>query len=142
MDQPGRKSGDALAVVAVLPGERPAPPSTLTEREAELWREIVSSLPADWFSAGSLPLLAEYVRSAAFGEALALELGRYKGIPKGKAFVRYEKIRRTQAQNAARIQALARSMRLSQQSKYGARGADSAARRGTGTGRKPWEFGG
>ena len=50
MAQRGRKSAVALATVAVIPGQRPAPPAELTEEQAEEWRAIVATKPPEWFN--------------------------------------------------------------------------------------------
>jgi hypothetical protein len=41
-------------------GQYPKPPSGFSGAKAKMWRDIVHSKPLDWFSAGSLLLLARY----------------------------------------------------------------------------------
>ncbi len=56
----GRKSAAELATITstgIAVTRRPEPPAHLGDDAAEIWRSITNSLPADWFSAGTLPLL-------------------------------------------------------------------------------------
>ena len=57
MLQRGRKSSEGLSVVRVAPHERVAPPDRLGGDESTIWREIVSSKPADWFGPDNLTAL-------------------------------------------------------------------------------------
>lgn len=61
MIQRGRKQIANLSGV-VLPHTRkaPQPPKELTETAAKLWKDIVKSLPVDYFTASDLPLLQSY----------------------------------------------------------------------------------
>ena len=44
-------------------GKHPAPPSSLNEDTRQIWNEIVSARPVDFFSPGNLQLLENYCRS-------------------------------------------------------------------------------
>ncbi len=58
-----RVSTDALATANLLPKTRPpAPPRHLKREAQQHWRQIVATRPADYFSAGNLPLLEQYCR--------------------------------------------------------------------------------
>ena len=60
MAQRGRVSGAALSVVAnVQHMPRPAAPDHLNDEEAQEWKRITSSLPADWIKSHAQPILAE-----------------------------------------------------------------------------------
>jgi hypothetical protein len=140
MEGSGRKSVAALSVVALVPGKPPEPPESLESAAAEVWRRVVATKPHDWFSADTFPLLAEYCRATVFAGEIAAELTRFPTIPTGKKLKRYDTLRRMQKQNGNLLAQLATKMRLAQQSRYGARGAETAARRGEGV-RKPWASG-
>jgi phage terminase small subunit len=59
----GRKSSAELATVSpagISLTRRPEPPAHLGDDAAEIWRATVNSLPADWFSPGTLPLLEAF----------------------------------------------------------------------------------
>ena len=63
MKSRGRKSSAELEVAPVqidCAKQRPAPPENLGEAESEIWRRIVASLPAGWFSAEHRELLERY----------------------------------------------------------------------------------
>jgi hypothetical protein len=66
MAQRGRKSADALALLSpakVLETvRRPEPPYDLTDEQADIWRQVVNSLPADWFPPETHMLLTQYCR--------------------------------------------------------------------------------
>lgn len=47
-----------LAEVLLTPGlQRPEPPPGLSKRNAQVWRDLVGSMPAGWFSPETHPLL-------------------------------------------------------------------------------------
>jgi hypothetical protein len=94
-----RPSVESLSVVPVLPGSRIAPPEYLNEPQKAVWRGIVASKAADWFSEGDAPLLEDYVRCIVAGRAMVAET---------KEFI----------ENSRLKMALARSLRLTQQSRY------------------------
>ena len=61
----GRKSADELAALhsaTVDPALRAEPPIDLTAEEAREWVKVVNRMPADWFPAETLPMLAQYCR--------------------------------------------------------------------------------
>jgi hypothetical protein len=79
MGSRGRKSAAELALIG--PGgietrrRLEAPPDVSTE-QAEVWRSIVNSLPEDWFSAGSAPVLAALCRHTVAARRVAAWLAR------------------------------------------------------------------
>jgi hypothetical protein len=138
--KPGRKSAASLTVVCPTAfAPRPDPGPGLSEAEADLWRHIVASLPADWFDAGSLPILTAYVRSVAVCELLAEMIARLDDLADPEQFKRYAALLRLRDRESHGMAYMATKLRLTQQSRYGARGADGAARRAP-TGPKPWDF--
>lgn len=77
MNQRGRKSRAALSVVGAGPQpievvERPDPPEALTDEQALVWRAVVDSHPADWFTASALPILVQYCRHVVQARRVAL----------------------------------------------------------------------
>jgi hypothetical protein len=77
MAQRGRKSAASLAVVAPIPGARRPPPPELTPEQAEVWRQVVASRPADWFDDGSASILAAHCRHVVAAQMLAAEIDRF-----------------------------------------------------------------
>ena len=135
MLQRGRKSSEGLSVVRVAPHERAAPPDRLGGEESTIWREIVASKPADWFGPDNLPLLEHYCTSVAESRRVARKL-REVGP---ECLDDYDRLINLQARVGGQLQGLATKMRLTQQSRYGARGAATASDRSAP--KKPWEFG-
>jgi hypothetical protein len=142
MEGRGRRSVASLAVITSIPGQRPEPPESLAQAEADVWRAIAATKPHDWWSADTFPLLEEYCRAAISANDVAKELAKFTKIPaRGERFRRYLALRKLQDQTARLLASLATKMRLSQQSRYGARGASTAHDRSGQGATKPWEFG-
>jgi hypothetical protein len=68
-----KKSAASMSVVASIKPKdsRLPPPANLTERQKELWLEIVASKPADWFTLDAQSLLLGYVKAIASHEVLS-----------------------------------------------------------------------
>ena len=131
MTQRGRKSAAELAIAPAggIPN-RPDPPEAFTEVQAALWLAIVAEKPAGWFDAASEPLLASYCRGVVFVQELAAEIAAL-----GKRCLRDpDKLRRLEKLNVLldkqekRLVSIATKLRLTQQSRYNAAAADTAAR--------------
>lgn len=68
MEKRGRKSGAELAVPdkkILEKYDRPKPVSGLTPDQGDIWIDIVSDLPADWFPKHTHEILAQYCRHCA-----------------------------------------------------------------------------
>lgn len=129
-----RKSVAALSVVRASPAELPPAPDDLSDAEVCLWRDIVESKPADWFGPDSLPILKEYVRAVSACDLLAAKLSAaLDGLDAGLVKFLLD-MRDKEARRAA---SLATKLRLTQQSRYGARSADRADQRAGG--KRPWQ---
>src|SRR5215212_9757776 len=117
----GPKSAAELAI------QRPKAPADLTKEQTEVWREIINEMPADWFGPETAPMLSQYCRHIDAARKVALLIGQAE---KGEQFAveDYARLLKMQETESRAIASLATKMRLSQQSKYGARGADTAQR--------------
>lgn len=156
MIQRGRKSAARLATVTTLPGQRPAAPKSLTPGEAKVWKATVATKPANWFTADSHPLLIGYCRAVVMADQLSVELvtvavmltaagaSTEEGALKAFAIafgMRKELLKQRNAE-VDKITSLARSMRLTQQSRLKAETANTAHRDANGsnvTALKPWQ---
>jgi phage terminase small subunit len=138
--QPGRKSADSLASVTQLaPFRLPQPPSDLDGPEAEVWGRVVASMPADWWDAGSLPLLAAYCRAVVQSEAVG-ELVRAVSqalVSDPDELGRYKELRKIQAALSAEMIGLGRQLRLTPQSRQRADAA--AVANGKAKRARPWD---
>jgi hypothetical protein len=130
-----RKSAAALSIVRP-PSEdgQDGVPQDLSAAERALWVEIVESKPSDWFGPDSKPILKEYVRAAVACDLLAGKVsealgGNDAGEVKFMLDLRDREVRRAAS--------LATKLRLTQQSRYGARSAARADARAPG--KRPWQ---
>ncbi len=138
----GRKSSAELSTISASGLEvhrRPDPPEHMGEEAVAIWRAVVNSLPADWFTPGTLPLL-----DALCGLTVSqrFTLRALQVVERGgDDFDRdeWERLLKQLGEISGRIATLATRMRLTPQSRYGPRGAATAGRLPP-DGPKPWEF--
>lgn len=143
MRQRGIRS-KAAELAVVIPGEfgkRPEPPDFLTERQAEIWRETTSSEPTEFFSsAASRGLLADYCRHRESAENVSGIIDTFKPewLKNGEGVKRYQALLRIRETETTAAMRMARSLRLTNQSRYM---PNKAARAGLNAamGPKPWE---
>jgi hypothetical protein len=137
----GRPSAASLAVVTALPGQRPEPPPELTDEQAEVWRAVVATKPADWFTADTHPLLTNYCRHTV---TAAMVSAMIEALPAGdvtdEGVKKFNTLLQMRERESRAVAALARTMRVAQQSRYNALSANTAAEK-VGGSRKPWEYG-
>lgn len=135
MAQRGRKSAAAEeATVTPIAGRKPSPPEDLNDFQKQLWRDIVETKPADWFRKDTYPLLRSYCKHAwqaseidAMLEELFASEGGRDGIPE---------LLKARERESRAMMALARSMRITQQSQYDPK---TAHRHKGPTSKMPWE---
>jgi hypothetical protein len=139
VDQVGRKSGESLAVVVTLPGQRPEPAESLGPKERVIWKRVVSAHPHDWFISSTHCLLADYCRSWVKSEEIAEALGKYDGVPDGDEFRRYDKILGRQDKVARLLATLGTKLRITPHAMRSEREAATGVRRTMQSGKKPWE---
>lgn len=138
MEGRGRKSAASLSVITGGVIQRIEPPVGLTEAQAGLWRSIMATKPADWWTADNAPLLAEYVRAVDMGNMLALQIeATLAGGDPVEIAAQLKPLLDMRDKESRRAMSLATKMRLSQQSSYTDKSADTAKRRAGGAS-KPW----
>lgn len=117
MQQRGRKSVGALAVLdaCIDAIQRPEPDPTLTDEQADEWRAVVNRLPADWFPRETWGLLAQYCRHVVSARRVA-DLIRKAEAEDGFDVESYDRLLKMQEREGRAVAALARGMRMSQQS--------------------------
>src|SRR5690606_3434547 len=115
------------------------PPDDLSPEEAEVWARVTATKPSEWWDAGSVPLLSQYCRAVVQAELVAgLVASTGKAmLTDPDELARYKELRKIQSTLSGEITSLARSMRLTQQSRYNAKNSDTASRKG-GAPSKPW----
>jgi hypothetical protein len=143
MKQRGQKSANALAIAdaSVHLVQRPAPPESLTHSQRLHWVQISNALPAEWFGDENKALLTEYCRTLTTLEFLNKQIDYQESLhPEAVDPSAYFELLRRREGYVRISLSQATKMRLSQQSRYGARGADGAASRAKGKS-TPWQFG-
>lgn len=127
-----------LATVTALPARLLEPPPDLSAEQAEIWASIIVTKPADWFDAGTAPVLAAYCRAvvesrkiAALVEAMTADM-----LLLDDGLARYKELRKVQGALAGEVNTLARAMRLTQQAKYRADAAFAAEKKASTS--RPW----
>lgn len=136
----GRKSAAELGVIPGIP-QRPEPPDELTPQQAEEWREIVDRMPVDWFRREIHPLLCSYCRHVTNARHIAglIEAAHDLDIGDRKALMRFNRLLGMQERQSSALMGLATRLRLTNQSRYTASSAATAAKGGT-TGKPLWEI--
>ena len=112
----GRKSGASLETVSIdCKPARPAAPDELTQKQAEIWQSVVKAMPADWFSAGTHPLLKQYCRHVITAREVDKLISEHAA---GELDLKlYNRLLIMRARESAALTALARTMRMTQQSR-------------------------
>jgi hypothetical protein len=132
----GRPSAAERAVIP-FPTEpealRPGPPADLTGDQAEVWRDIVASLPADWVSVANAPLMAAFCRHVTAARRIArmIEAGEQSDAFNLDDFNR---LLAMQERETRALSTLATKMRLARSAVDDRRKAPTPPR-----GPRPWE---
>jgi hypothetical protein len=143
MAKRGRKSGADLAVVVTANfGNRPEPPEDLTTDQADIWREIVASEPADFFGTAALQaMLADYCRHRSSIDAVSGIINTFKPewLKAAEGAKRYKELLRMREMETRAAASLATKLRLTNQARYTPQAAATASRNAA-KGLKPWEL--
>jgi hypothetical protein len=138
----GRKSGASLQTVSIdCKPTRPAAPDELTQKQAKVWKSVVKSMPADWFGRETHALLIQYCRHVVTAQEVDRLINEHAA---GELDIqRYNKLLIMRARESGALTALARTMRLTQQSridpKTAGRRVGSMSRVGLPHESPPWE---
>jgi hypothetical protein len=139
----GRKSSAETAVVITGSfGNRPEPSSDLTDRQAEIWREVVASEAADFFStAAARNMLMDYCRHRESLEGISAIIGTFQPewLKNSEGAKRYHSLLRMRELETRAATSLATKLRLTNQSRYTPQAASTASRNAA-KGLKPWEM--
>ena len=136
-----KKSAAGMSVVASIKPKdaRLSPPASLTDRQKELWLEIVASKPADWFTVDAKSLLVGYVKAIASYETLATRIDMIESPDYvGPVYIKTEDMLYAMLERQARlVQSFATKMRLTQQARYTTGSAATATARAGKS--RPWD---
>jgi hypothetical protein len=127
-----RKNALALMQTGVIAVPRAEAPCELTGEQADEWRAIVNTMPAEHFMRGNFPLLAQLCRHVVTARRIAqlLELE----AERSRASELFFNLMRIQQAESKTINVLSRSMRLTQKSVMPPRTTHPVNRH-----RNPWE---
>lgn len=135
MEGRGRKSAASLSVISgagIEPVRRPEPLPELTDEQAHEWRVIVNSLPADWFRAETLPMLAQYCRHVVAARRVAQLIEMQAGADELDLDA-MDKLAKMQDRESRALTTLGTKMRITQQATY-----DKSKKKPLQS-KKPWE---
>jgi hypothetical protein len=145
MTKRGRVSEAEAELAAVVIegkfGQRPEPPPSLTERQAEIWRETAASEPADFFNTAALrALLEDYCRHREAAEKLSKTIDAFQPewLKLNDGAKRYHGLLRMRDLETRAATAAARNLRLTNQARYTPQAAATASRNAP-RGPRPWE---
>jgi hypothetical protein len=144
----GRKSRNELELTDTLlvdvTRRMPAPPpSELTDAQAQVWRDVVSSMPGNFLVRGAHAVLIEYCRHACRARLLERQVARFQEEwinTAEKGLERFEKLLLMAEREGKAVVACARALRLTPQAQMHAR---TAARMANDVSPypSPWNFG-
>jgi len=117
--------------------QRPDAPYNLSDAATEVWRRIVSSMPAEHFAPSHYPMLAQLCRHEVEANCIAQLIEQCRSKKKSFSVIEYTLLLRAQKGESAEITRLMRSMRLTHQSLYRAESAKT--RPVIGLQKAPWD---
>jgi len=138
MKQRGKKSLASVTVLTPLQSRPLPPPEGFSHDQALLWIAVVATKPAGWFTADTVPILAAYVKATMGHRVVSGELDTFlpEWLRTDEGLARFNRLTAIQDRQARLLSSLATKMRLTQQSRYAARGADRADAKAGGA--RPW----
>ena len=137
MAERGKKSVASLAVAAPVGIDRRlSPPADLTAAQKAVWVSLVNARPADWFGDEHAGMLAQYCRHKVQSDLIAQQLEHFDPawLVDDEGLKRFDKLGAMLERETRAMNALLRSMRLTQQSLVR---ADKAVP--VNKGKKPWQ---
>lgn len=134
--QRGRKSAAEQSIVTPIAARRPAPPEDLNDFQRQIWRDVVEIRPADWFRKDTYPLLRSYCKHAWQANEIDKLLADRFDSEDEELQAEIPELLKARERESRAMMALARSMRITQQSQYDPK---TAARHKEAPGKKPWE---
>lgn len=124
----------STGIIPIEISDRPQPPANFGSREREEWFAIVNSMPADWFSRPSLPMLTQYVHHTIASQNIAQLIADVTADPDEINVKSYIALLRAQKEESMVISSLATRLRISPQATINKRGNQKDLGKA-----KPWE---
>lgn len=144
MAKPGRKSDAEMSVITKMPSalQRPPAPDYMTERQKQIWKDVVESEPVEWFqSAATQSMLHDFCCHRESVEQISEALSVFKSewLKNAEGAKRYSDLTKMRASETKAAASLATKMRLTNQSRYTPQAAGTASRNMSRSA-KPWEM--
>ncbi len=139
MKKPGPKSAASLSVITnakVI--KRPKAPVDLTSEMKQEWGEVVNRLPSDWFTRETHSILTQYCRHVIAARRVSQLIEQVENAENWDVDY-YDKLLKMQERESRTITSIATRMRITQQSKYTAKSANTASNNSE-SDIKPWEM--
>ena len=141
----GRKSTASLTVLKTPKlDKRLEAPGTLTARQKEVWKSVVDTKPADWFTDDTAPLLVAFVKAVDSHELLSAQIENFdmSSLCDMDGVKMLDRLQAMQERQARLFQSLATRMRLTQQSRWQPATASTQSEKGGGrSSARPWDSG-
>lgn len=140
MGERGRKSTASLSVIPGGFDQRPAPPSDLTEVEAEVWERTVAHEATDVFGTAALQqMLKDYCRHVIAAERLSLVIEANMRTTESEVSLKdLDCLLKMRDRETKAVADKATKLRLTNQSRYTPKAAGTAAKNAGGAA-KPWQ---
>lgn len=131
-----RKSAASYEIIqAVIPDQRPEPPSEFSASEIKVWHQIVRSMPSDWFTNEMLPVLSALCLNIILNQKMAEKLRKLDPCHKS-----FHGLARLNAQYTELINRTSAVLRLTPQSRYNANAARKATKEAVAARQQqPWD---
>ena len=131
---PASAAGELVTVAPIEIQKRIKAPHDLSDEEVEVWCSVVDSMPSDWFTPATVPLLSQYCRHSIHARRISELIEKATSDPKLK-IQDYERLLRMQKVESDALAMLAVKMRIAQHSVTNHRGNSTKASKTY----KPWE---
>jgi hypothetical protein len=124
----GRKSRAELemtdtVIVDVSRRMPAAPPSELSDAQAQVWRDAVSSMPGNWLARGAHGILVEYTRHICRARLLEVQIAQFQQEWTTGGLERLDKLLAMAEREGKAAIACARALRLTPQAQMHPRSA-------------------
>lgn len=117
-----------------------SPPSELSDAQAIVWIDAVASMPGDWLTRGSFPVLIEYCRHVCRARLLEMQISKFE-IEWSKVeggLERLDKFLSMAERETRALSACARALRLTPQAQMHPKTAGRRSNENR-TGKRPWQ---
>jgi hypothetical protein len=117
MRQRGRKSSAETSTL-IVDTSRQTPPAELTDAQAQVWRDVVGSLPGNWLTRAAHPILIAYCRHACRSRLLEIQIAQFEleWTRTEGGLERLDKLLAASERETRAMMACARALRLTPQS--------------------------